>query len=124
MRFQKATMRSGEVFSFHIVSSEQNWRTEHRHARDILGCPVPSGQHEAQQSCARTLLSGKDGGEVRHWVAINSCCSSTVGRRQPVSTETFAFRIITPGHEELTQMVSKFARKQYYNTQFGSSSSP
>lgn len=57
-------------------------------------------------------------GEVRRWAAIDSCCLSTVGTRQPESTETFAFRIITPGREELTQMVSKFARKQYYNTQF------
>lgn len=53
--------------------------------------------------------------------AVDSCCAGTVGTAQLQSTETFAFRIITPGCEELTQMVSKFARKQYYNTQFESS---
>lgn len=60
---------------------------------------VAFGGVQLQQSCPGKP-QGKSGcrGEL-------PC--STVGTTQPHSTQTFAFRIITPGLEELTQMVSK-----------------
>lgn len=108
--FQTATMCLEELLPPTTVSSQGSLITEHRHTSDILGCSAPSRWHNTRQTCTHTLLLGK-AGEVRlPWT--DSCCSSTVGTRQPKSTETFSFRVITPGREELTQMVSKFARKQ------------